>query len=81
MLPAEIKMISAGSTATSTIALLTTSSKTAVFRTAVKLCYIGALSAVAKLLFSSPHDLPSVCAAQVRIIEAGDAYRARMGTG
>ena len=51
MLPAEIKMISAGSTATSTIALLTTSSKAAVFRTAVKLCYIGALSAVAKLLF------------------------------
>jgi len=31
--------------------------------------------------FSSPHDLPSVCAARVRIIEAGDAYRARMGTG
>ena len=52
MLPAEIKMIFAGSTATRTMPLSTTSSKTPVFRTAMKQCYVGVLTSVPKLHMS-----------------------------
>ena len=52
MLPAEIKMIFAGSTEARTMSSSTMSSTTPVFRTAVKLCYICALSVVQKLRVS-----------------------------
>ena len=81
MLPAEIKMIFAGSTAMRTMPLSTTSSKTPVFRTAVKQCYVGVLSAVPNLRASPLMICLRLCAARVRITVAGDAYRARMIPG